>query len=102
VNRYLVICATTSILHSDLDHLAQHLQSAIAHAGYVHDPVITSQPLTRRLVLSASIESADAGTAIAIAKAVLLSHLYEHAPEYRRIGIHHAEATGDPTTDHRP
>jgi hypothetical protein len=30
---------------------------------------------------------------MAIARSVLLSHLYEHGPEFRRVGIHHADAT---------
>ena len=30
---------------------------------------------------------------MAIARSVLLSHLYEHGPEYRRVGIHHTDAT---------
>ena len=54
---------------------------------------ITSQTLTRRLILSAYIDSDDAGAAMAIARSVLLSHLYEHGPEYRRVGIHHTDAT---------
>ena len=91
--RYHVHCGTTSILHRDLDDLAHQLQTAIEHAGYVRDATITSQLLTRRLVLSAYIESDDAGSAMAIARSVLLSHLYEHGPEYRRVGIHHTEAT---------
>ena len=49
--------------------------------------------LTRRLIMSAYIDSEDAGSAMAIARSVLLSHLYEHGPEYRRVGIHHTDAT---------
>ena len=85
-------CGTTSVLHRDLKVLAELMQRAIAHAGYVRAPLVTSQALTRRLVLSAEIDSDDPATALAIAKSVLLSHLYEHGPEYRRVGIHHAEA----------
>jgi hypothetical protein len=91
--RYHVHCGTTSILHRDLDDLAQQLQGAIEHAGYIGEPTITSQVLTRRLILSAYIDSDDAGAAMAIARSVLLSHLYEHGPEYRRVGIHHTDAT---------
>jgi len=91
--RYHVHCGTTSILHRDLDDLAHQLQDAIEHAGYVREPTITSQLLTRRLILSAYIESDDASAAMAIARSVLLSHLYEHGPEYRRVGIHHTDAT---------
>jgi len=91
--RYHVQCATTSILHRDLDDLAHELQEAIAEAGYVAEPRITSQLLTRRLIMSAYIDSDDAGAAMAIARSVLLSHLYEHGPEYRRVGIHHTDAT---------
>jgi hypothetical protein len=91
--RYHVHCGTTSILHRDLDELARELQAAIERAGYVRDPEITSQTLTRRLILSGTIDSDDAGAAMAIARSVLLSHLYEHGPEYRRVGIHHTEAT---------
>ena len=91
--RYHVQVGTTSILHRDLDDLAQRLESAIAGAGYVRDPTVTSQLLTRRLILSATIDSDDADAAMAIARSVLLSHLYEHGPEYRRVGIHHTDAT---------
>jgi len=91
--RFHVQIGTTSILHRDLDELAQHLQRAIASAGYVADPTVTSQLLTRRLVMSAYVDSEDAGSATAIATSVLLSHLYEHGPEYRRVGIHHSDAT---------
>jgi hypothetical protein len=91
--RYHVQCGTTSILHRDLDDLAHELQEAIAEAGYVAEPQITSQLLTRRLIMSAYIDSDDAGAAMAIARSVLLSHLYEHGPEYRRVGIHHTDAT---------
>jgi hypothetical protein len=91
--RYHVQCGTTSILHRDLDDLAHELQEAISEAGYVVEPQITSQLLTRRLIMSAYIDSEDAGAAMAIARSVLLSHLYEHGPEYRRVGIHHTDAT---------
>jgi hypothetical protein len=91
--RYHVHVGTTSILHRDLDVLARELESAIARAGYIREPTITSQALTRRLVLSAYIDSDDAGAAMAIARSALLSHLYEHGPEYRRVGIHHTDAT---------
>jgi hypothetical protein len=43
--------------------------------------------------MSAYIDSDDAGGAMAIGKSVLLSHLYEYGPEYRRVGIHHSDAT---------
>jgi hypothetical protein len=91
--RYHVQVGTTSILHRDLNGLARRLQTAIQEAGYVRDPTITSQLLTRRLVMSAYIDTEDAGEAIAIGKSVLLSHLYEYGPEYRRVGIHHTDAT---------
>ena len=91
--RYHVHCGTTSILHRDLEELARDLQEAIQGAGAIREPTITSQKLTRRLILSAYVDSDDAGSAMAIARGVLLSHLYEHGPEYRRVGIHHTEAT---------
>jgi hypothetical protein len=91
--QYHVQCGTTSILHRDLNGLAQRLQDSIEHAGYVREPTITSQLLTRRLVLSAYVDSSSADAAITIAKTVLLSHLYEYGPEYRRVGIHHTGAT---------
>jgi hypothetical protein len=91
--RYHVQVGTTSILHRDLDDLARDLQDAIEQAGYVREPRITSQLLTRRLIMSAYVDSDDAGAAMAIARSVLLSHLYEHGPEYRRVGIHHTDAT---------
>jgi hypothetical protein len=93
VKRYHVQVGTTSILHRDLNALARSLQVAIGDAGYVLEPTITSQLLTRRLVMSAFIDSEDAGEAMAIGKSVLLSHLYEHGPEYRCVGIHHTDAT---------
>ena len=65
--RYHVHCGTTSILHRDLDDLAQQLQEAIEHAGHIGEPTITSQVLTRRLILSAYVDSDDAGAAMAIA-----------------------------------
>jgi hypothetical protein len=91
--RYHVQVGTTSILHRDLDDLAKRLEGAIADAGYLRDPTVTSQALTRRLILSATIDSDDADAAMAIARSVLLSHLYEYGPEYRRVGIHHTDAT---------
>ena len=93
VVRFHVHCGTTSILHRDLEDLAQDLQDAIEQAGYIREPRITSQVLTRRLIMSAYIDSDDADAAMAIARSVLLSHLYEHGPEYRRVGIHHTDAT---------
>jgi hypothetical protein len=93
VTRYHVHCGTTSILHRDLDDLAHDLQDAIEQAGYLREPKVTTQLLTRRLIMSAYIESNDPGSAMAIARSVLLSHLYEHGPEYRRVGIHHTDAT---------
>jgi hypothetical protein len=96
VSRFHVQCGTTSILHRDLKDLAQLMQQAITRAGYVREPTVTSQALTRRLVLSADVDSDDPAAAMAIAKSVLLSHLYEHGPEYRRVGIHHSEATPIP------
>jgi hypothetical protein len=38
------------------------------------------------------VDSHDGGAAIAIARSVLLSHLYEHGPEFRRVGIHYTDA----------
>jgi hypothetical protein len=96
VSRFHVQCGTTSILHRDLKDLACRMQHAIEHAGYVRQPIVTSQTLTRRLVLSADIDSDNPAVAMAIVTSVLLSHLYEHGPEYRRVGIHHAEATPIP------
>ena len=93
MTRYHVQIGTTSILHRDLGELAQHLQTAIEGAGYVVEPTITSQLLTRRIVMSAYVDSDDAGRAMAIGKSVLLTHLYEFGPEYRRVGIHHTDAT---------
>jgi hypothetical protein len=59
----------------------------------VREPRVASQLLTRRLVMSAYIDSHDEGAAVAIARSVLLSHLYEHGPEFRRVGIRYAGAT---------
>ncbi|MDX6564138.1 MAG: hypothetical protein QOD65_3952 [Gaiellales bacterium] len=91
--RYHVQLGTTSILHRNLSDLARDLQEAIEQAGYVREPRVASQLLTRRLVMSVYIDSKDKGAAMAIARSVLLSHLYEHGPEFRRVGIHHADAT---------
>ena len=67
-------CATTSRRHDE--HPASRPQrararvcrTAIESAGYVREPTITSQLLTRRLVMSAYIDSEDAGAAMAIAR----------------------------------
>ena len=92
--RYHVQCGTTSILHRDLDDLAQRAAGARSRRPATSaSRTITSQLLTRRLIMSAYIDSEDAGCAMAIARSVLLSHLYEHGPEYRRVGIHHTDAT---------
>lgn len=91
--RYHVYVGTTSILHRNLADLAQALQRAIERAGYLGEPRVASQLLTRRLVMSAYVDSNDVGAAMAIARSVLLSHLYEHGPEFRRVGIHHTDAT---------
>jgi hypothetical protein len=93
VVRYHVHVGTTSILHRNLCDLARELQRAIERAGYVFEPKVASQLLTRRLVMSAYVDSHDEGAAMAIARSVLLSHLYEHGPEFRRVGIHHTDAT---------
>jgi hypothetical protein len=92
MTRYQVHVGTTSILHRDLSGLAHDLQGAIERAGYVREPRIASQLLTRRLVMSAYIDTHDAGAAMVIARSVLLTHLYEYGPEFRRVGIHHADA----------
>ena len=71
--------------------IAHDLQEAISEAGYVIEPQITSQLLTRRLIMSAYIESDDAGAAMAIARSVLPSQPHEHGPASRRLAIHHAD-----------
>jgi hypothetical protein len=93
VMRYHVHVGTTSILHRNLDALAHDLQASIEKAGYVREPRIAGHMLTRRLIMSAYIDSEDEGAAMAIGRSILLSHLYEHGPEFRRVGIHHTEAT---------
>jgi hypothetical protein len=42
--------------------------------------------------MSAYVDSHDEGAAVAIARSVLLSHVYEHGPEFRRVGIHYTDA----------
>lgn len=70
--------------------------SAAMHAradGSVREPRSTSQMLTRRLITSASIDSGDAGSAMATARSVRVSQRYGPGPEDRRAGIHHTDAT---------
>lgn len=90
---YLVQCGTTAILNRNLPALADRLRDELEHTGYVREPTVVSNLLTRRLTLRARIEAGTPQTAITVAETALLSHLREHAPEYGLVDIRHADAT---------
>ena len=60
--------------------------------GYVREPLVVSNPLTCRLILTARIEAGTPQTAITVAETALLTHLRGHGAEYRMVGIQHADA----------
>jgi hypothetical protein len=90
---YFVQCGTTAILNRDLPALAHRIRDDLAHTGYVRDPTVVGNLLTRRLTLTALVAAGTPQTAITVAETALLSHLREHAPEYGLVGIQHADAT---------
>jgi hypothetical protein len=89
---YFVQCGTTAILNSNLVRLADELRGELQHTGYVREPSIITNPLTCRLTLTARIEAGTPQTAITVAETALLTHLRGHGPEYRKVGIQHADA----------
>jgi hypothetical protein len=90
---YFVQCGTTAILNRNLPALADCLCGELEHTGYVREPTVVSNLLTRRITLTARIEAGTPQTAITVAETALLSHLREHGSEYSRVGIQHADAT---------
>jgi hypothetical protein len=89
---YFVQCGTTAILNRDLPRLADELRAELLGTGYVLDPSVSSNLLTRRITLTARIEAGTPQTAITVAESALLSHLRGHGPEYRMVSIQHADA----------
>jgi len=90
---YFVQCGTTTIRDRDLPALADRLCGELEHTGYVREPVVVSNLLTRRLTLTARIEAGTPQTAITVAETALLAHLRRHGAEYRCVGIQHADAS---------
>ena len=68
------------------------LRGELEHTGYVREPSVVGNLLTRRLTLTARIEAGTPQTAITVAETALLSHLRGHGAEYRLVGIQHADA----------
>jgi len=89
---YFVQCGTTTILARNLPRLADELRGELQHTGYVREPCVVSNVLTGRLTLTARIEAGTPQTAITVAETALLTHLRGHGPEYRMVGIQHADA----------
>jgi hypothetical protein len=89
---YLVQCGTTAILNRNLARLAAELRGELEHTGYVREATVVGNVLTRRLTLTARIEAGTPQTAITVAETALLTHLRGHGPEYRTVGIQHADA----------
>ncbi|HEY3613115.1 MAG TPA: hypothetical protein VGK92_05390 [Gaiellales bacterium] len=89
---YYVQCGTTAILNRDLPALADRICGDLAEAGYVHEPTVVSNLLTRRLTLRARVEACTPQTAITVAQEALLGHLRVHGSEYGLVAIQHADA----------
>jgi hypothetical protein len=89
---YVVQCGTTAILSRDLTRLADELREELLDTGYVREPTVSSNPLTRRLTLTARVEAGTPQTAITVAETALLTHLRGHGEEYRVVSIRHADA----------
>ena len=73
-----VQCGTTAILNRNLPRLADELRGELEHTGYVREPTVVSNLLTRRLTLTARIEAGTPQTAITVAETALLAHLRGH------------------------
>ena len=89
---YFVHCGTTAILNRNLPALADRLRGELQHTGYVREPTVVGNLLTRRLTLTARIAAGTPQTAITVAETALLSHLRRHGAEYGLVGIQHADA----------
>jgi hypothetical protein len=90
---YFVQCGTTAILNRNLPRLADQLRGELQDTGYVREPSIITNPLTRRLTLTARVEAGTPQTAITVAQTALLSTLRGRGAEYSLVGIQHADAT---------
>ena len=90
---YFVQCGTTAILNRDLPALANRLRGELQHTGYVREPTVVTNLLTRRLTLRAHVEAGTPQTAITVAETALLRHLRGHGAEYELVGIQHADAS---------
>ena len=91
---YLVQCGTTAILNRNLPRARRSTcAGSLQDTGYVREPTVVSNLLTRRLTLTARIEAGTPQTAITVAETALLTHLRGHGAEYRLVGIQHADAT---------
>ena len=90
---YFVQCGTTAILNRNLPKLADELRGELLDTGYVRDPSIATNVLTRRITLRARVEAGTPQTAITVAETALLSHLRGRGAEYSLVGIQHADAT---------
>ena len=90
---YFVQCGTTTILNRNLPELADELRGELLDTGYVREPQVASNPLTRRLTLTARVEAGTPQTAITVAETALLAHLRGRGAEYSLVGIQHADAT---------
>jgi hypothetical protein len=93
---YFVHCGTTAILNRDLPALADRICGELEGTGYVREPSVVSNLLTRRLTLTARVAAGTPQTAITVAEAALLTHLRGYGPEYVFVGIQHADATPAP------
>jgi hypothetical protein len=89
---YFVQCGTTAILNRNLARLADELRGELLDTGYVLEPSVVGNPLTRRLTLTARVEAGTPQTAITVAETALLTHLRGHGPGFRMVGIQHADA----------
>ena len=94
---YFVQCGTTAIEHRNLPALADRLRGELLHTGYVREPTVVSNPLTRRLVLTARVEAGTPQTAITVAQTALLNRLRGHGSEYDDVRIT-ADADARPLT----
>lgn len=90
---YYVQCGTTAILDRNLPALADRLRGELQHTGYVREPTVVGNVLTRGLTLRARIEAGTPQTAITVAETALLTHLRRHGAEFSRVAIQHANAT---------
>jgi hypothetical protein len=90
---YFVQCGTTAILDRNLPALADSLRGELQDIGYVREPTVVSNLLTRRLTLTARIQAGTPQTAITVAESALLMQLRRHGARYSSVGIQHADAS---------